>query len=144
MQHVRQIYDLYDRFITNAIAIVLNNFISSQEKNMKTRILIALFAAAFMIMATSASAQQCGAGKIVDIKEGGWNSDDFMIKIDGANANQPTLWNGFVRFSASELGENRLNAIRRIAGMAFALNASVWTYSHNGTCASATEMSVLQ
>ena len=93
---------------------------------------------------SSAYAQLCGAGTIVEIKEGGWNSDDFMIKLEGPNASADSLYQGFVRFSSTGLSAVRIESIRRLATTAFALNAKVWTYSHTGSCTSATEISMLQ
>ena len=89
-------------------------------------------------------AQQCGSGNIVDIKEGGWDTDDFMIRLKGPNAHADSLFHGFVRFSSANLSASRIEAIRRLATTAFALDATVWTYSHNGSCTSATEISVRQ
>ena len=91
-----------------------------------------------------AYAQQCGAGTIVEIKEGGWNTDDFMIKLAGPNASSSTLFHGYVRFSATGLSATRIESIRRLATTAFALDANVWTFSHTGSCTSATEISILQ
>lgn len=110
----------------------------------KKYVLPILAALAISAAASPAHAQQCGAGNIVDIKEGGWNSEDFMIKLSGPNASASTLWQGYVRFSVADLSATRIEAIRRLATTAFALNASVWTFSHNGSCASATEISILQ
>ncbi len=93
---------------------------------------------------STAYAQQCGSGNIVDIKEGGWNTDDFMIRLKGPNAHASSLFHGFVRFSSTELSAARIEAIRRLATTAFALDATVWTYSHNGSCTSATEISIRQ
>ena len=97
-----------------------------------------------LFFGSSAYAVQCGAGTIVDIKEGGWNTDDFMIRLEGPNASAGTLFHGFVRFSSSGLSATRIEAIRRLATTAFALDANVWTYSHNGSCSSATEISIRQ
>lgn len=111
-----------------------------------TKHLLVAAAVFFSTVAASPShATQCGSGHIVDYKEGGWNSDDFMIKLEGINAGgSTTLWQGFVRFKSSDISAARLDAIRRLAATAFALDAKVWTFSHNGDCSSATEMSMIQ
>lgn len=113
------------------------------KSSLRITFLIATFTFA-VAFGSAANAAHCGAGTIVDIKEGGWNTDDLMIKLEGANASANTLFQGFVRFRASALSAARLEAIRRLATTAFALDAKVWTFSHNGTCTSATEISMLQ
>lgn len=105
---------------------------------------IVLVSAVSLLFAASVYSQQCGSGNIVELKEGGWNSDDFMIRLEGPNAEVATRFHGFVRFSATNLSSARLDAIRRLATSAFALDAKVWTYSHTGSCSSATELSMLR
>ena len=105
---------------------------------------LVIFSIVTIFFGSTAYAQPCGAGTIVEIKEGGWNSDDFMIKLEGPNASSSTLFQGFVRFSATGLSAARIESIRRLATTAFALDATVWTYSHTGSCTSATEISILQ
>ncbi len=105
---------------------------------------IIIFSAAAILFSSFTYAQRCGTGHIIEIKEGGWNTDDFMIKVQTSATNAPSLFHGFVRFSATDLSQARLDAIRRLATTAFALNAKVWTYSHTGSCSSATELSMRQ
>lgn len=111
---------------------------------MKTTVFYSIVLGASLILSSNANAVSCGTGYIVDIKEGGWNSDDFMIKLEGPNAGASTLWNGFIRFTTDNLSETRINAIRRLATTAFALDAMVWTNSHHGDCTSATEFSIIR
>lgn len=92
----------------------------------------------------------CGSGKIVDIKEGGWNRNGLAIQLSGPDANtgdntkKPGTGTRLYVYYNANLGNNRLDAIRRLAAMAFAMDATVWTYSHNNNCSVATELSVLK
>ncbi len=113
-----------------------------------TRILLVLVVVLFSSI--SLAGTQCGAGKIVDIKEGGWNSNGLALQLSGPDANngdrtkKPGTGSRLYVYYNANLGNNRLDAIRRLAAMAFAMDAEVWTYSHNNNCAAATEISVLK
>ena len=106
--------------------------------------------AAISFTSISFAATTCGAGKIIDIKEGGWNSNGLAIQLTGPDSTtgDSTKKPGtgtrlFVYFNAN-LGSNKIDAIRRLAAMAFAMNADVWTNSHNNNCSAATELSILK
>ena len=104
---------------------------------------------ASLFMATSAQAQVCGMGKIVDMKDGGWNQDGLAIQLEGPSA-RPSgadLRAGgggrlYVFFDASTLSAERLEGIKRIAALAIATGKTVWTNAHTGSCRDATEISI--
>lgn len=91
--------------------------------------------------------KHCGEGVIMDLKEGGWNLEGVMIKLEGPNSAESgttdTTRQGFIHFDSNNLTAERAEAVRRIAGMAFAMGSRVWVYSHNNSCKNATEISVL-
>ncbi len=94
---------------------------------------------------TSAQAARCGGGKILEIKEGGWNSDDLLILVDYSdfsNQHPGTTFGGYIRYSAESLSASRLEAIRRLAATALVSGKTVLTYSHNSTCSDATELTL--
>jgi len=98
----------------------------------------------------NAFAVVCGQGKIIDLKEGGWNQNGLAIQLSGPSANvgnntkrAGTGGSRYVYYSAATLPPDQLEAIRRIAALAFAAEKTVWTNSHTGSCADATELSVL-
>lgn len=114
---------------------------------MRIKALILLISTLF---ASSTYAQICGQGKIVDMKEGGWNSDGLAIQLSGPNADpsgadkrQGSAGRWYVFYDANHLSPERLEAIRRIAALAVATGKSVWSNSHTGTCKNATELSIL-
>ena len=132
-----------NRFDERKLRIYSKRELTDKDIKMKKLSLI-IFSIVTILFGSPSYAQPCGAGTIVEIKEGGWNSDDFMIKLEGPNASAESLFQGFIRFSATSLSATRMESIRRLATTAFALDAKVWTYTHTGSCASATEISILQ
>lgn len=117
---------------------------------MKKLIVNVLLIAGISFFASAAHAVQCGAGKIIDLKEGGWNDNGLALLLEGPNSNlgnntkrAGTGGTRYVFFSAANLPTDQLEAIRRIASLAFAADKTVWTNSHSGSCSNATELSVL-
>ncbi|MFN7571281.1 MAG: hypothetical protein ACK5TK_07495 [Betaproteobacteria bacterium] len=85
----------------------------------------------------------CGSGKIVRILEGGWNTNDFMIKIDYASGTSQypgTEYFGFIVYK-STLDSQRLRGIRALALAAYLSGKQVVPYTHTGSCSNATELS---
>ncbi len=114
-------------------------------KETKTALLLSMA----ILSATAFSYVQagtCGMGVITELKEGGWNTDDLMIKIDyrvTASAHNGTEWQGFVRFKANELSVERMKSIRAMAYLALATSPRlVWIGTHNSDCSRATEISL--
>jgi hypothetical protein len=92
---------------------------------------------------TSGVAAYCGSGKIVKILEGGWNTNDFMIKIDyssGSSQYPGTEYFGFIVYK-SNLDAQRLKGIRALALAAYLSGKQVVPYTHTGRCDNATELS---
>ena len=90
-------------------------------------------------------AGRCGGGKITEIKEGGWDSDDFMLKVDYSdftNQHPGTTYGGYIRYTATSLSPARLDAIRKLALTALVSGKTVLTYSHALTCSDATELTI--
>ena len=87
-------------------------------------------------------AGSCGEGKIIKLLEGGWNTNNYMIKIDYSisNSTHPgTEFNSFIVYKSS-LDDQRLNGIKSMALAAFMSDKIVKLYSHNNDCSSATEL----
>ena len=107
--------------------------------------LIILSSVAVSLFSTSAYAARCGGGKITEIKEGGWNSDDLLLKVDYSdfsNQHPGSTYGGYIRYSAETLSPQRLDAIRRLALTAMVSGKTVLTYSHNNVCSDATELTI--
>lgn len=90
----------------------------------------------------------CGIGKLVEVREGGWNLNDLLIKLEytqdadtaliGTNYRQ--VW---IRYQEASLSPERLRSIRALAYMALVSGKSVYTWSHNvDGCTDSTELSV--
>jgi len=98
-----------------------------------------------LFFSSSVFAARCGGGKIIEIKEGGWNSDDLLLSIDYSdfsNQHPGTTHGGYIRFSAESLSSVRLEAIRKLAITALVSGKTVLTYSHNDSCSYATELTL--
>jgi len=99
------------------------------------------------LSATSISfaAGSCGGGKITHIKEGGWDSNDFMLKIDYSEEASVVggEWNsqGWIRF-ASTLDPIRLNGIKALAYMAFSGGKIVRAYTSGTECQAADDLTL--
>jgi len=116
-------------------------------------------ALSLLLVSGVANASSCGYGTIYDLKEGGWNLDGLHIELLGSpiNGGPATTADGdhpgtrrtgvdghkFIYFDPSLLSPERMEAIRRIANIAFAMRAPVWVNSHTGNCLQATEISVM-
>lgn len=111
----------------------------------RTKHLMSLVATSVLLLSTSANAARCGGGKILEIKEGGWNSEDFMLMVDYSdfsNHHPGTTFGGYIRYSAESLSAARLDAIRKLALTAMVSSKTVLTYSHNNNCSDATELTM--
>lgn len=127
----------------------ISQFIASQQKRFFPALKVTPLLLAFYASGGYAGVP-CGSGKIIDIKEGGWNRNGLALQLSGPDStvgdNTKRSGTGtrlYVYYNAN-LGNNRLDALRRLAAMAFALDATVWTYSHTNNCSAATELSVLK
>ncbi len=110
-----------------------------------TKVSMFLIGMAVLFLSAPANAARCGGGKILEIKEGGWNSDDFMLLLDYSdfsNQHPGTTWGGYVRYSSQTLSSARLEAIRKLALTAMVSGKTVLTYSHNSSCSDATELTL--
>ena len=98
-----------------------------------------------MMISPGVFAGQCGGGKILELKEGGWDSDDLMIKLDYSefrNSHAGSEFMGYLRFRTTTLTETRLTAIRRLALTALVSGKTVHSFSHKGDCSNATELTI--
>jgi len=87
----------------------------------------------------------CGVGHITQILEGGWNTDDFRIKIDYTSApsgHPGTEEGGFIAYDPGSLSSRRLSGIKALALAAYMSGKRVVPYSHNNDCSNATELAV--
>jgi hypothetical protein len=94
---------------------------------------------------STAMAASCGNGTVLEIKEGGWNTNDLFISVQGEPdaAVDGTLWvNTWVRYRANLLDPERMRAIRSLAYLAFSGGYSISTNTHNSDCSSATEIGI--
>ena len=115
-----------------------------RQKGWKVKKRFSLFA--LVLLNNAASAGSCGEGKIIRVLEGGWNTDDYMIKIDYSVANSAhagTEFNGYIVYK-STLNTQRLNGIRSVALAAYMAGKNVKAYSHANDCSEATEISVAE
>ena len=104
-----------------------------------------LGAIALLCASGTAMAASCGSGKVLEIKEGGWNSNDLFIAVEGdpVAAVDGTLWvNNYIRYRANQLDAERLRAIRSLAYLAFSGGYSISTTTHNSDCSNATEIGI--
>lgn len=102
-------------------------------------------AVTFMGLSNLATAAGCGSGIVLELREGGWNDDHFLVKIDHTlegTAHSGTEFQGFFRFEDT-LEEKRLAGIRSLAKLALISGKPITTYSHNNSCSSATELGIL-
>ncbi len=100
-----------------------------------TKILLPLVAMTALSAGANASTM-CGTGKIAEIKEGAFNTNDVYILIEGTT--------DYVRYR-DNLDPERLRGIRAVAYLAMAGDKTVETRSHNNTatddgCTKATEL----
>ncbi len=110
------------------------------------KLFLSICLSTLILFNTSALAAGCGSGTITHVKEGGWNSNDLMIKIDYSitpSNHDNTLFNGWIRFRNTLNGE-RFKAIRSLAYLAFSSGQSVAVFSHatSAQCANATELTI--
>lgn len=115
---------------------------------LKRYLLVPLFFIA--MFSSNAFAGTCGGGKIIEIKEGGWSTggwNGLFIKVDNSRFTSQhsasAYHHGFIHFSASSIPADRLDAIRKMALVAYTTKTDVFVYTHTGSCANATEMSLL-
>jgi len=106
--------------------------------------LLALTTVLLTTLAGHSSANQnlCGTGTIAQIKEGGWDKNDLLIKIQTSETVSGLWFDQYVRYVASELGAERMESIRRAAYTAFALEAVVQARSKSSNCSHASELTI--
>ncbi len=108
---------------------------------LKHTLISALVLASFTFVSSAQAAGSCGQGKIVEVIEGGWNTDDLMIKLS-SQAGAQALWQTYyVRYRAS-LGAERLRGLRAVAYLAMAGDKTVAGYTHNANCTLATQLTI--
>lgn len=104
-----------------------------------------LFAAGVCALASSNAfaAGSCGAGKILSIKEGGWNSNHFMIKIDysAEAADVSGHWYGNIRF-LNTLHADRFKGIKALAYMAYSGNKTIRVWTSGTNCNQADDITL--
>ncbi len=116
----------------------------ASTKVLKHALISTLVIASLTIATGAQAAGSCGQGKIVEVIEGGWNTDDLMIKLS-SQAGAQTLWQTYyVRYKATVLGAERLRGLRAIAYLAMAGDKTVVGYTHTANCQSATQLTVLK
>jgi hypothetical protein len=99
---------------------------------------------ALIMLSNSVFSGPCGTGKVTSVMEGGWNTDDFMIRIDYSGENSThsgTEFNGLIVYRSS-LNPKRLNGIKSIALSALISGRRVRTYSHTNNCSEASEIEI--
>lgn len=104
-----------------------------------------VLAAILLTFSSITTAGSCGVGKITTILIGGWNNDDYKIKIDysgGESSHSGTELSGYIVYKESSLSDSRLNAIKSLTLAAKTTGQSVNTYSHNDDCSDATQISI--
>ncbi len=85
-----------------------------------------------------ANAGPCGTDVIVELNEGGWNSDHLRIVLeyqssDPTRQHQGTEFNGkWIVFNKNSLSAERMKNIRAIAYMAFVSGTVVRATTHTG------------
>lgn len=116
----------------------------NKQSTLKKQCLTVL-ATVFLSLSTSAYAGgTCGKGKITEVMEGGWNSNDLMIKIDYTGGTSPLATQaGYIRFRDT-LNAERLNGLRAVAYLALAGDKTVEALTHGANCADADQLSVLK
>ncbi len=99
-----------------------------------------------LAVATNVKADaECGEGKIIEILEGGENSNDLMIKIENQHIyGTARFFNGYIRFAQTAGKEERLRGIRAIAYLAMAGEKTVVAYSHTNSCKNADQLSIVK
>ncbi len=104
---------------------------------------------ALAALAPAAQAGTCGTGKILEIKEGGWNSDHLYIKIENSaqtSAHPSSEVSGYIRYRSNSLTPERLQRIRALAYLALAGDKKVRALTHNtatgAQCGDATELNI--
>ncbi len=110
-----------------------------------TKIILPLIALTALAASPGAYAGTCGKGKILEIKEGGWNHDGLYIKIDYTGGNSSHGSNAaYIRYRTAQLSEERMRGIRAVAYLALAGDKVVATASHNSACDQATELNIFR
>lgn len=99
------------------------------KKLFKTTLFLGL-----LMSGTTAFAGSCGTGKILEIKEGGWNVDDLYIKLDYSVSATSHAEVAYIRYRSDLLNVERLRGIRSMAYLAFASGHNVQAWTHSDTC----------
>lgn len=89
----------------------------------------------------------CGKGKVLEVKEGGWNGNGLMIKIDySVGATTASNHFGYIYYRAT-LNSDRLKGIRAVAYLAMATDKVVDSFTHDSAangCTNADELTIIR
>lgn len=99
----------------------------------------------FGLASNLAHAGSCGSGLVTEVKEGGWNNNHLLVRIDnslGHGVHPDTTFHAYVRYK-DDLPTKRLDGIRALASLALVSGSIVETFSHFDSCDNATELAVL-
>lgn len=116
-------------------------------------ILVTMAFVSVSIITTPSYAEICGIGKVTEVREGIFDTEDLVIRLNtGVVGGQPldpqhegTLYlDKWIRFRASTLSADRLQSMRAIAYLALATGKSAYVYTHDDVngCSNAGELSV--
>ena len=90
-------------------------------------------------------AGECGTGKITAALDGGWDQDNYFIKLDNTNGtHHPGTYHvdGWIRFEHTRVGDSRYSGIKSMALAALVAGKTVRIYTHTNRCDSATEITI--
>jgi len=105
---------------------------------------LALIGALSMFSFSSHAAGSCGAGKITQITEGGWNTSHFMIQLDYSQEGKSSMSygnDGMIRFLVN-MHEDRFQGIKALAYLAFSSGRIVHVSTSNASCAAANALTI--
>lgn len=96
-----------------------------------------------LLVFSPAYALSCGAGKILAIDEGGWNTNDFYIRIDysvSQSSHPGTEFSGLIVYRKANLDPVRFKGIKSIALAAYFAGKNIRAWSGTNNCSDATEI----
>lgn len=79
------------------------------------------------------AAHGCGEGRVTAMKEGGWDMNHFLFKIDNSVKKPETLFHGWIRLRKDVMEKRDFNKIRSMVYLSFARNSVI---SVGGDCSS--------
>lgn len=111
---------------------------------MKIVSLLSVAAVLVLSSANATAAGSCGSGVITHIKEGGWNTNAFLIHIDDS-VELPTggsmYKSHWVKFN-NTLDSDRFRGIKALAYMAFSSGKTVRAYTSGASCQVADDLTI--